>query len=86
LRCWVVRPRAKEKGAMICAMTKNRDTRIDWPGHIGSMQKLTAVFSAVALSGCEIAGDIFQAGVWVGVLLVVGIIALVIWMVSKAKT
>jgi hypothetical protein len=50
------------------------------------MQKLTAVFSAVALSGCEIAGDIFQAGVWVGVLLVVGIIALVIWMVSKAKT
>ena len=67
-------------------MTKNRDTRIDWPSHIGSLQKLAAVFSAVALSGCEIAGDIFQAGVWVGVLLVFGIIALIVWMVSRAKS
>jgi hypothetical protein len=43
-----------------------------------------ALFSAVALSGCEIVGDIFKAGVWVGVLVVVGIIALIIWLVSKA--
>jgi hypothetical protein len=34
--------------------------------------------------GCELAADIFKAGVWVGALLVVGVIALVIWMVSKA--
>ena len=46
---------------------------------------LAAVFSALVLSGCEIVGDIFQAGVWVGGLLVVGVIALIIWMVSRAR-
>ncbi|MEA2658208.1 MAG: hypothetical protein QOF64_793 [Candidatus Binatota bacterium] len=39
---------------------------------------------ATALSGCEIVGDIFKAGVWVGVLLVIGVIGLIIWLVSKA--
>ncbi len=42
------------------------------------------IFSAVALNGCEVVGDIFKAGVWVGVLLVVGVIGLIIWLVSKA--
>lgn len=42
------------------------------------------LFSAVALSGCEIVGDIFKAGVWVGVLVVVGVIGIIIWLVSKA--
>jgi hypothetical protein len=41
------------------------------------------LFLAIALSGCEIAADIFKAGVWVGVLLVVGIIGLIIWLISK---
>jgi cytosine/uracil/thiamine/allantoin permease len=35
------------------------------------------------LSGCELVGDIFQAGVWAGVLIVVAIIGLVIYLVSK---
>ena len=38
------------------------------------------------LSGCELAGDIFKAGVWVGVLLVLGVIGGVIWLVSRAGT
>lgn len=46
---------------------------------------LLSVLFLVSLSGCELAGDIFQAGVWVGALLVIGIIALIIWMVSKNK-
>jgi hypothetical protein len=37
----------------------------------------------LTLVGCELIGDIFKAGVWVGALLVIGIIGLVIWMVSK---
>jgi hypothetical protein len=41
------------------------------------------VLSTLMLGGCELIGDIFEAGVWVGVLLVVGIIALVIWIASK---
>jgi hypothetical protein len=43
------------------------------------------ILFAVALSGCEVIGDIFQAGVWVGAILVIGIIALIVWLVSKAK-
>ena len=43
------------------------------------------VFPLLGLSGCEILGDIFQAGVWVGVILVVGVIALIAWLVSRAK-
>lgn len=41
------------------------------------------LFSAVTLSGCEVIGDIFKAGVWVGVLLVLGVIGIVIWLVSR---
>jgi len=44
---------------------------------------LIVLFSAVALTGCELVGDIFEAGVWVGVLLVFGGIAIVICLVSK---
>lgn len=36
-----------------------------------------------ALSGCELIGDIFQAGVWVGVLIVVGIVVFVLWLIGK---
>jgi hypothetical protein len=42
------------------------------------------LISIVSLAGCELAGDIFKAGVWVGAILVIGIIGLVIWMFSKA--
>jgi hypothetical protein len=44
------------------------------------------IIFAVALSGCEVIGDIFKAGVWVGAILVIGIIALIVWLVSKSKT
>jgi hypothetical protein len=39
----------------------------------------------LALSGCELIGDIFQAGVWVGVIIVVAIIALIVWLVSRMR-
>lgn len=42
------------------------------------------IFS-VSLMGCELVGDIFQAGVWVGAILVIGIIGIIVWMVSKAR-
>ena len=37
------------------------------------------------LSSCELIGDIFQAGMWVGVIIVVGIIALLFWIISKFR-
>ena len=45
---------------------------------------ITLAISIVSLAGCEIAGDIFKAGVWVGAILVIGIIGLVVWMLTKA--
>jgi hypothetical protein len=37
--------------------------------------------AVLSLSACELIGDVFQAGVWVGVILVIGVIALIVWMV-----
>lgn len=42
------------------------------------------IFST-ALTGCEAIGDIFKAGVWVGVLLVVLVIGIVVWLVTRSK-
>ncbi len=39
----------------------------------------------IGLSSCEVIGGIFKAGIWVGVLAVVGIIALVLYFVGKSK-
>ena len=37
----------------------------------------------LSLSSCELIGDIFKAGVWAGILLVVGIVAVIIFIISK---
>ena len=41
--------------------------------------------SLVLFPGCEVVQGIFKAGVWVGILVVVGIIALILWLVSRAR-
>lgn len=38
---------------------------------------------AFTLTSCEIAGDIFTGGMWTGVILVVVVIGVVIWGISK---
>jgi hypothetical protein len=43
------------------------------------------LLSTVALTGCEMIGDIFQAGVWVGALLVILVIGIVVWLVTRTK-
>lgn len=42
-----------------------------------------AFFMTLFLTSCEAIGDIFGAGVWTGVILVVVGIGVVIWLVSK---
>lgn len=37
----------------------------------------------VSLSSCEVITGIFKAGVWVGVLVVVGILALIVFAISR---
>jgi hypothetical protein len=36
------------------------------------------------LSSCEVIGGIFKAGIWVGVI-VVAVIALILWLVSRGR-
>ena len=40
---------------------------------------------AISLSSCEVVEGIFKAGVWVGVIAVVVVIALIFWLINKAK-
>jgi hypothetical protein len=37
------------------------------------------------LNGCAVIGGIFKAGVWVGVLLVVVVIGIIIWLVTRGS-
>lgn len=37
------------------------------------------------LTGCEVIGDIFQAGVGVGVFLVIAVIVLIVWIISRVR-
>jgi uncharacterized membrane protein YcjF (UPF0283 family) len=47
------------------------------------LRLLLIVMLALGLSGCELIVDIFQAGVWMGVLLVIAVIALIVWGVMR---
>jgi len=38
----------------------------------------------ISFSSCQVIEGIFKAGVWVGVTIVVVIIALIFWLISKA--
>jgi hypothetical protein len=42
------------------------------------------LIAPLTLTGCTIVEDIFKAGVWVGVLLAIGVIVLIVWLVSKS--
>jgi hypothetical protein len=37
------------------------------------------------VTGCELVGDIFQAGMWVGVIIVVAVIGLIVWLLSRFR-
>lgn len=53
---------------------------------LSAFSRLLFVFVAgIALAGCELVGDIFQAGMAVGVFLVIAVIALVIFLFSKVR-
>jgi len=51
-------------------------------------KKLMALLPAILmasllLSGCQAIGDIFKAGMWTGVIVVILIVAIIIFIVSK---
>lgn len=49
------------------------------------VQALFVLLAAVALPGCELIGDIFQAGMAVGIFLVILVIAFVVFLVGKVR-
>ena len=46
---------------------------------------LLATVFALLLSGCELVGDVFQAGMWVGVIAVVAVLVLIGYVVSRFR-
>lgn len=46
---------------------------------------LLIVLVAMSASGCEIIGGIFKAGMWVGIIIVVLVLAVIMWLVGKAR-
>ena len=45
----------------------------------------TLMLIMLTASSCEVIGDIFQAGMWVGVVIVVIVVALILWLVNKVR-
>ncbi len=43
------------------------------------------VAAAMTLTSCEAIGSIFKAGIWVGIIIVVAVVALVLWLIGKAR-
>jgi len=56
--------------------------------YLNAMRKLyslTAILVITLLSSCELVGDIFEAGAWTGIILVVIIVAVIFWLFSKFR-
>ena len=49
------------------------------------MRIMLVVLLAVSAAGCELAGGIFKAGVWVGAIGVVLVAVVIVWLVAKAR-
>jgi hypothetical protein len=43
------------------------------------------VLLAMTLTGCEVVGGIFKAGMWVGIVMAVLVVALIMWIFGKAR-
>lgn len=44
------------------------------------------ILLVVAVSGCEVVGGIFKAGMWVGIIMAVLVVALLMWVFSRARS
>jgi len=51
-----------------------------------TLQSMGTLGGATALSGCELAGDIFKAGVWVGVFLAIVAVVVVLMIARGLRT
>jgi hypothetical protein len=49
------------------------------------IQILLAIVASLMLGGCELIGNIFEAGIWTGIILVIVVVALIGFVVSKSR-
>jgi hypothetical protein len=84
IRLPVLPPSISATGARHIACTLRREERVmNAINYV--IRILLIVLLVVSTAACELIGDIFQAGVWVGVILVVLVLALVGFAVSKMR-
>lgn len=43
------------------------------------------LFVITAMSSCEVVGDLVEFGVWIGIIIVVAVVALIWWIIRKFK-
>lgn len=53
---------------------------------MGGVKLVLLLLLAMATAGCELAGNIFEAGVWVGVVLVVAVVAAIAFVISRIRS
>jgi Rrf2 family protein len=70
------------EGGPIAVKRTNRNRRMPMKH---SYLAVLLLLSTVALTGCEAIGDIFKAGVWTGVLLVILVIGVIVWLLTRSK-
>ena len=44
---------------------------------------MMALLVAMSFTSCQAIGDIFKAGFWVGIIVVIIVVALIIWVIRK---
>ncbi|TXF74915.1 phosphatidate cytidylyltransferase [Chryseobacterium sp.] len=53
------------------------------------MKKFTLLslmtIALMTLTGCDAIGTIFKAGMWWGIILVVGVVGLILWLLTRGK-
>jgi hypothetical protein len=50
------------------------------------LRLLLAIVAALSLTACEAIGDIFQAGMAVGVIMIIAVIALIGFVIAKVRS
>jgi len=68
---------------------RRSDPRVHAAGRLGvsgALQAPLALAGAQTLTGCQAVESIFKAGVWVGVLAVIVVLALIVFAVGKLLT
>ena len=43
------------------------------------------ILALLTFSGCDLIASIFEAGVWSGIIIVVLVVALIIWLINRAR-